>query len=232
MSKYTKRQLEEQLDILEHENRRYRRALNQICIDVDATVDVNVNVDINRKVHPHEKTLRVLKRAEQEWDRYVTEPGEGGDSSRISYYIKSTNCLGWTWEKDYVKNGQYAWCGAFASACFSTDVLLSVRKSTFSSCYRMHRDWGNSSRVQTIDNILPGDILTVYTSEERSPSYGNHIVLALSAPDSEGLIDTIEGNAHGLSPDDSWVEGVVKRKRSVSTVARVYRLIDEDYTHE
>jgi hypothetical protein len=232
MSKYTKRELEEQLDILHHENRRYRRALNQLNIDIDATVDVNINVEIDRKVHPNEKIIRVLKRAESEWDLNVSEPGEGGDSSRISYYIKSKNCLGWSWEDDYTRNGQFAWCGAFASACYSTDILLAIRKNTFPSCYRMNRDWGNSSRVQSIDSILPGDIITVYTSDERSPSYGNHIVIALSIPNQEGDFETIEGNAHGIGPDDTWREGVVKRTRNISSVARVYRLIDEDYINE
>lgn len=232
MSKHTKRELEEQLDILQHENRRYRRALNQLSIDIDATVDVNVNIDIDRKVRPHERVLRVLDRAEREWDLNVTEPGEGGDSSRISYYIKSKDCLGWTWEDDYARNGQFAWCGAFAAACYSNDILFNIRKNTFASCYRMNRDWGNSSRVQSVDSILPGDIVIIYTSSERSPSYGNHITIARSIPDSEGEFHTTEGNAHGVGPDQTWREGVVKRSRNVSEVARVYRLLDEDYSHE
>ena len=40
MSKFTKRQLEEQLDILQHENRRFKRAMNQLCIDIDKTVEL------------------------------------------------------------------------------------------------------------------------------------------------------------------------------------------------
>ena len=229
MSKYTKRQLEEQLDLLEHENRRYRRAMNQICIDIDKTVEINVNVNVDRKVRPNERVLNAIKRSEAEWEKNVTEPNGGGDWRQINLYIKSLDGLGWTWEDDYVKNGQFAWCGAFASFVYGDEVKLNVRKNTFPSCYRMSRDWTNSSRVQSKESILPGDIITVYTSDDQSPSYGNHIVIALSQPNDQGDFHTIEGNAHGVGPDQTWREGVSKRTRNLSSVARVYRLIDEDY---
>ena len=229
MSKYTKRQLEEQLDLLEHENRRYRRAMNQICIDIDKTVEINVNVNIDRKVRPNERVLNAIKRSEAEWEKNVTEPNGGGDWRQINLYIKSLDGLGWTWEDDYVKNGQFAWCGAFASFVYGDEVNLNVRKNTFPSCYRMSRDWTNSSRVQSKESIFPGDIITVYTSEDQSPSYGNHIVIALSQLNDQGEFHTIEGNAHGIGPDQTWREGVSKRTRNLSSVARVYRLIDEDY---
>ena len=94
MSKYTKRQLEEQLDLLEHENRRYRRAMNQICIDIDKTVEINVNVNIDRKVRPNERVLNAIKRSEAEWEKNVTEPNGGGDWKQINLYIKSLDGLG------------------------------------------------------------------------------------------------------------------------------------------
>lgn len=230
MSKFTKRQLEEQVDLLEHKIRRYRRAINQISIDFDKTVEVNVDINLDRKVKPNHRTEEILRRAESEWESNVTEPGEGGIYSPISYYIKSLSALGWSWEEDYIKNGQFAWCGAFAAAVFGDDVHLNTRKTTFPSCYRMNRDWSNSSRVQEKENIEAGDLITVYTSDERSPSYGNHIVIARTAPDKFGDFHTIEGNAHGVGPDQKWREGVSKRTRNISDVARVYRLIDEDYT--
>jgi hypothetical protein len=188
-----------------------------------------VNVNIDRKVRPNERVLNAIKRSEAEWDKNVTEPEGGGDWKQINLYIKSLDGLGWTWEDDYVKNGQFAWCGAFASFAYGDNVRLSVRKNTFPSCYRMSRDWTNSSRVQPKDSILPGDIITVYTSDDQSPSYGNHIVIALSQPNDQGDFHTIEGNAHGVGPDQTWREGVSKRTRNLSSVARVYRLIDEDY---
>ena len=92
MSRFTKAQLEEKLDILEHEVRRYRRAFNQINIDVNVKKDIQVNIE--RNVNPHENVSYVLKNAESEWSDNITEPGEGGDSSRITYYIKNKNALG------------------------------------------------------------------------------------------------------------------------------------------
>ena len=229
MSKYTKRQLQEQLDLIRHENRRYKRALNQLSIDIDQTIETNVSINIDRKVHTNEKSLQALKKAKSEWKRNVTEPKGGGDWYRINEYIKSVNGLGWTWESDYLKNGDFAWCGAFAAFCFGEKVNLSVRKNTFPSCYRMSRDWSNSSRVQSRDDIQAGDLVIVYTSSEKSPSYGNHITISRGTPDSRGDFPTIEGNAHGIGPNQDWREGVIKRTRNVSNVARVYRLIDEDF---
>ena len=77
MSKYTKRQLEEQLDLLEHENRRYRRAMNQICIDIDKTVENNVNVNIDRKVRTNDRIMNAIKKSEAELDKNVTETNGG-----------------------------------------------------------------------------------------------------------------------------------------------------------
>ena len=71
--------------------------------------------------------------------------------------------------------------------------------------------------------------MVVYTSDERSPNWGNHITIARTAPDKDGNFHTIEGNAHGVNPDQQWIEGVVKRTRNIDSVAHVYRLIDEDY---
>jgi len=70
--------------------------------------------------------------------------------------------------------------------------------------------------------------VTVFTSDEHSPAQGNHIVLVASAPDDMGLFDTIEGNAHGEGPEGR-IEGVIKRQRSMDSVAHIYRLLSEDY---
>ena len=229
MSRYTKRELEEQLDILRHENRRYRRALNMVNIDLDVQKTVNVNVNIERNVAPNEHVQTVLANAEREWKSNVTEPGEGGDSSRINYYIKSTNCLGWTWEDDYQKNGDFAWCGAFAAAVYGVQVRSNVRTKIFPSCYRLYDNWFHTSRHQDKEAIRPGDIVVVFTSDDKTPTWGNHITIARTSPDKDGNFHTTEGNAHGVNPDQQWVEGVVKRTRNIKDVAHVYRLIDEDY---
>lgn len=227
MSRYTKAQLEDKLDILEHQVRRYRRAFNQINIDVEVNKTVNVNIE--RNVNPHEHVHYVLKNAESEWSDNITEPGEGGDSSRITYYIKNKNALGWTWENDYTRNGQFAWCGAFAAAVYGPKVRFNIRQKIFPSCYRLYDNWFNTSRHQDKASIVPGDIVVVFTSDEQSPNYGNHITIARTSPNKDGDFHTIEGNAHGVGPDQTWREGVSKRTRNLKDVAHVYRLIDEDY---
>lgn len=88
--------------------------------------------------------------------------------------------------------------------------------------------WGQTSRCRDGESPLPGDIVTVYTSDDRSPAYGNHIVLVASLPDESGEFDTIEGNAHGEGPEGR-IEGVIKRTRNMSSVAHIYRLLTEDY---
>ena len=50
---------------------------------------------------------------------------------------------------------------------------------------------------------------------------GDHIVIARSYPDADGEIETIEGNAKGYGPDGDWREGVSKRSRNTSAIAKV-----------
>jgi hypothetical protein len=92
----------------------------------------------------------------------------------------------------------------------------------------MFANWGSTSRCRDGEQPLPGDIVTVYTSDERSPAQGNHIVLVLSPPDEHGDFHTLEGNAHGMGPNGR-IEGVIGRTRNMSTVAHIYRLLSEDY---
>ena len=224
MSRYTKAQLEEKLDLLEHETRRYRRALNQINIDIN--VQKNVNVNIERNVNPHEHVAYVLKNAESEWSDNITEPGEGGDSSRITYYIKNTNALGWTWEDDYTRNGQFAWCGAFAAWCWTT-VKIDIKKRIFPSCYRLYSNWSQTSRHIEHDKMAPGDIVVVYAAKRSKQ--GDHITICVEAPDAEGVFLTVEGNAHGTLGDGSHGEGVIRRDRSLDEVAHVYMLLGSDF---
>lgn len=225
--KMTKAELSEKIDELNHEIRRYKRALKQIEIDVNIQKTVNINIE--RNVVPNERVDAVLKQAEYEWNLDVTEPGGGGLSERITYYIKNANALGWSWEDDYTRNGQFAWCGAFAAACYSDRVRSNVRSKIFSSCYRMYDNWSSTSRSQLPSNLRPGDLVIVYTSSEKTPIYGNHITLATSKPDQAGNFETVEGNAFGNGPDGQWREGVSKRTRNLADVAFVYRLLDEDY---
>lgn len=210
----------------EHEIRRYQRALAQANIDLSAP---EADTRPDRAVYACPQSEQAMKRAEAEWQRNVTEPSYGGDWQRIDTYIRSSQGLGWSWESSYERNGQFSWCGAFAAYAYGESVLPSIRKKIFPSCYRMWANWGSTSRCRDGEQPLPGDIVTVCTSDEQTPVQGNHIVLVVSSPDEHGDFHTLEGNAHGEGPEGR-IEGVIKRTRNMSTVAHIYRLLSEDYS--
>ena len=214
----TKAELDERVTGLEAEVRRLNRALGQAQIDLP---QVQKRLITNARPHRSEHSVEALKRAEAEWQRVVKEP-----DSRIDDYIRSRDGIGWTWEKPYTRNGQFAWCGAFAAFCWSS-VRFSIRQKIFPSCYRLYSRWLNTARHIEADQMLPGDIVVVFTSK-RSVQ-GDHITLCLTAPDSDGHFATIEGNSHGTACEGERAEGVVKNVRSIDQVAHVYRLLSDDF---
>jgi len=209
----------------EHEVRRLQRSILQMGLDLKA---LEVDRRPERNVYASSQSREAIERAQCEWERNVTEPSYGGDWQRINTYIKSSEGIGWSWEPDYTKNGQFSWCGAFVAFAYGGSVRLDIRKKIFPSCYRLWSNWGKSSRCRDGEAPQPGDIITVFTSDEQTPVQGNHIVLCVGAPDDMGLFDTIEGNAHGQGPEGR-IEGVIKRQRSIDTVAHIYRLLSEDF---
>ena len=215
----TKAEIQKELDDLKQTNRRLERALNQAQLDIDLLeIDEDKYKAPATSIHARE----AIKRAQAEWNRNVIDPSE-----RINAYIKSTDGLGWSWEKDYIKNGQFAWCGAFASYCY-TKVNSNTRKKIFPSCYRMYKNWSKTSRRVSADQIQVGDIVIVYTSK-RSVQ-GDHITLCSDASTlKDGYISTIEGNARGELGSGEYGEGVIKRERQLDQIAHVYRLLGSDF---
>jgi len=217
----TKAELESQISDLKHEIRRQQRSLNQLKLDID---ELPSNAFQQSFPTPalSEHTRQALDRASQEWERVVHDP-----DPRINTYIRSSEGAGWTWESDYVKNGQFAWCGCFASFVH-TAVKFPIRKKVFPSCYRMYKAWSKTSRSIDHAKVAPGDIVVVYTSKRSLQ--GDHITVCIdSSTLNEGYITTIEGNAHGTLGDGSYGEGVIKRERKLDEFAHVYRLLGEDF---
>ena len=219
MSK-TKAQLQAQVDQLKTDLRRMNRALGQARIDL--SIDEVWNY---AEITPHisEHAHEAVKRAHAEWGLNVHEP-----DARIDTYIRSSAGLNWTWEEPYRKNGQFSWCGAFAAFCY-TRARLQIKKKIFPSCYRLHTNWAKTSRYIHPDNLQVGDIVVVYTSKRAVQ--GDHITLCTDISEwaEYGLMTTIEGNAHGMLGDETQGEGVITRKRSLSEVAHIYRLLGEDF---
>ena len=224
MKNPTKAELIKRVDNLEDEARRLKRTIDHMSLDLTTLQYVDKSLDHTCK--PHESAIDVISRAQSEWSKNVTEPELDGDSQRINLYIKSREGAGWSWEDDYTKNGQLAWCGFFAAWCY-TKARFNIRQKVFPSCYRMFNAWGGTTRK--VGEILPSDIVIVYTSQDKTPHYGNHITLALSSPNQEGNFETIEGNAKGYGPNEDYREGVSKRIRNIKDVAHIYRLSSEDY---
>tara|TARA_Y100001972_G_scaffold123088_1_gene169792 strand:+ start:1647 stop:2312 length:666 start_codon:yes stop_codon:yes gene_type:complete len=220
--KTTKKELIYEIDNLKNELRKAKRAINHLCLDINASEKKERDFigAQNSTIHSE----KALKRASNEWSRNVTEPEYKGDWQRITDYIHSSEGLNWYNDSyEYKKNGEFSWCGAFVAFCYS-DVILNTRKKIFPSCYRMYENWYDTRRRVKV--IHPGDIVTVFSSAKKF--YGDHIVLAIDYPDENGDFPTYEGNAKGQGPNGK-IEGVIKRKRNLKNVACIYRLSAEDF---
>lgn len=215
----TKAEIQQELDELKQSNRRLERALNQAQLDLNDLGD-----DEHNYLTPHQtdNAIQAISRAKKEWSRIVVDPCD-----RINSYIKSSEGIGWSWEKDYIKNGQFAWCGAFAAFCY-TSVKMNIRKKIFPSCYRLYKNWSKTSRKIKIEDVQAGDIVVIYTSK-RSVQ-GDHITLCVDASTKkDGYIKTIEGNARGELGSGEYGEGVIKQDRKLDSIAHVYRLLGSDF---
>ena len=218
----TKAELETRIEALENDLRRTERALGQARLEIEDLP----STAFNQFTTPHtsEQAREALKIANDEWNLNVVDPTSG---ERITMYIKSSKGLKWSWEQDYIKNGQFAWCGAFASRCY-TEVKQPIRTKIFPSCYRMYKAWSNTSRRIDPMKIQPGDIVVVYSSKRAL--WGDHITICEdNSTINQGYISTVEGNAKGKLGDGSNGEGVIKRQRSLDSIAHVYRLLGEDF---
>ena len=211
--------LELKAESLESDIRRTKRALGQAHLDLNVTVKEGHN---HLTPHLTEHARNALARAKAELDLVVKDP-----CSRIDKYIKSSEGLGWSWVEPYTKNGQFAWCGAFASFCYP-DVNAQIRTKIFPSCYRLYNNWGQTSRKISIDKIRAGDIVIVWT--HKNSVQGDHITLCVDSSSlDKGYISTIEGNAHGTLGNGKHGEGVIKRERARNEIAHVYRLLASDF---
>ena len=213
----TKAELEATIDGLKHDVRRLERSLGQAQLDLEELPHRSVHYP---RPHRDERSVEAVERGLAEWELNVVDP-----SKRIDTYIRSMDGIGWNWEKEYVKNRQFAWCGAFAAFCW-TSVRFKIRQKIFPSCYRLYSNWAQSSRHIDPSDMMPGDIVVVYSSKRAVQ--GEHITICRREP-VDGSFETVEGNAHGTLGDGSYGEGVIIRERKLTEVAHVYRLLAEDF---
>ena len=167
-----------------------------------------------------------LLAANEEWLRKVREPPKG-DASIIDGYIRRTG-LGWPNGKKppgrgpYERNGDFAWCGAFAAHCLAAAGLdPAVRKKVMPSTYRIWQ-YATDKGLFVDGHPEPGDIVLVGPKKSR---WGAHITICRSFDPDTRRVLTVEGNAKGQWPDDTRQEGVIHHARPLSAASdRTYRV--------
>ena len=153
-----------------------------------------------------------------EWRLGGAEPGPSpiANPKHIDEYIRGQLGLAWSWLKPYVKDEQFAWCGAFAAFCAgSAGAKYPIRFKRMASTLRINNHLRNSRGV-ALDAIEPGDILVVTNG---SKSYGEHICVAVEKP-VNGLVVTVEGNARGILGNGRVGNGVIRRTRPLAPMPK------------
>lgn len=179
---------------------------------------------------------KILRIADGAWSMDIID-GDKIGNDWIDQFIRSDSGLHWSWEDPYRFNGQFAWCGAFATYCyraagFKSDLARHYGSSTYRwARYAKYQDPPGSTfngvLTQHMDHdptyirsynepsdceIEPGDILLINFTGKRS--YGDHVAIAAS-PAKHGSVATFEGNAKGWGPDWKIREGVIYWRRSL-----------------
>lgn len=190
------------------------------------------------------KGEQVVARAKAVWLEGIVDPPSASSAyaksrARIDGFIRGADGLHWTWEDPYIKDGDFKWCGAFASHAWAVaGVKGSLRKRFFSSTYRLDR-YGQYKSIDEspaesapatgkrkylqlneksgVSDVLafgprPGDILLVGGT---TSAYGAHITVIERFVPEKACFVTLEGNASGNAPNGGWVEGVIRRERPI-----------------
>lgn len=191
--------------------------------------------------------LKVVQQAETLWSGSIIDPPDDAAkwaSSRliIDRMIRSPIGLNWSWYKEYIKNGDYEWCGAFAATCWAVaGLLLPWRYSFWSSTFRLEQ-WSHYRPFEsTSSGTKPatGGRMVIELNTESKPSHavfpdgtlpregdvvmvgmdksgqGTHITIAGSYDATTGTFHTIEGNGTGIWPDGTKQHGVIKAIRRI-----------------
>lgn len=211
---------------METQNRRLTRERVAAEMDVTTPPVLNVHPAPVTPAHPSAETRRTMAVAfaVSEWELGVSEP-PGPNSDRIgSEYISGPDGLGWSWVDPYTENGQFAWCGAFASYCFGKAGLLKdIRHKVLPSCYRLFKWASLEDRMVKPAQVMRGDIVVV--GNDKSREWGSHITICQKTSSLINGVRTIEGNARGASPNGDRWEGVVKQYRPINPEGDEYRVL-------
>lgn len=190
---------------------------------------------LTRPLTLEERGALVTIDAKRRWLGNVRDDKQPRNRLVIDELITGATGLGWSWIK-HTGDGSFAWCGAFAAACWATAglPLMPARYHSFAStnrleAWRLHSSSAPPSleltRTSTgakavfADGSIPraGDILLVGEN-----GFGTHIAIAETFNPATGVFTTFEGNAHGVLPDGTRGEGIIRATRPVGDHALVH----------
>jgi len=184
---------------------------------------------------PSDHMKAILLACKESTAEDVVEPPDG-DADLIDKRIRSPQGLGWSWAEKYVKNGQFAWCGAeMAYVMCKVGLKRDIRYKSCASCYRLQQFCANTPREIPVDYARPGDV--VIWGNNKSPAWGSHVTILLERSESSPEWLLHEGNAKTLGPLGGELrEGVGARRRNPTPsnantyrAMFVYRFIEEDF---
>ncbi len=170
----------------------------------------------------------------------VEPPGSG--AAAIDRRIRTDLGLGWSWEAEYTRNGQFAWCGAEAAVGLrAAGIKDAIATKVLPSCYRLHQFCGvddpDRRRVVALADARPGDIVVVGSASSRG--WGAHITTCLAVDMLGRRLHLHEGNAMARGPRGDIREGVGRQWRSLDRSApsdyvpmHIYRFLDADFGQE
>ena len=212
----------EVLEELRHARREARLAeIDRQGAEMDVPEGVPVDASEDHVISAHALLIqKVMGAAHRAWMSRIVEPDFDGDppngAKQIDEFIRGELGGGWSWEKEYVRNTQFAWCGMFAAHCYrSAGLKPAIARKVMPSCYRLYNSWRNTPRYVQLNEIETGDILVVGPVSPGAKKWGSHITIVESVDLALGVVNTIEGNAKGLGPDGQRYEGVIKQKRAL-----------------
>lgn len=116
-----------------------------------------------------------VMRAKSLWLSGIVDPPDSSyahDLSRrfIDEFIRGPGGLHWTWERPYVQNGDFEWCGSFAAAAWSrVRMALRWREGFFASTYRLDR-WAQYLPMERHENPAHDDLRRRYLRLDETSS--------------------------------------------------------------
>lgn len=212
-----------------------------------------------------------LKKAGQEalrlaivaWNKGVIEPTRKAwgdpafddDRAFINNCIKSpSQGLGWPsvsmTTKDYRWDGDFEWCGAFASYAWQA-IDPNIRKHYYASTYRLFRyaryqsppnkfasflkkapegtverkfaelTGTDAAKTKLVIDFVPQmGDILIVNGTDR---FGQHITIVDSWDPNTKTFETVEGNATGRGPKGQRYQGVIRQTRTIGQARHLYR---------